>query len=109
MRALSVAADRPYLEVHGILQQLGRQKGKGTPRTLQDRALRRMEVKRQWTEYRPKQANGNRYTLISVARDFPKGRYLVYIRHHVAAMVDGVIYDWSKGRRHRVQKLVKLL
>lgn len=51
-------------------------------------------------------------TAISAERapELQKGRYLLFMRNgsHIAAMVDGTVHDWTKGRRHTIQHIWKV-
>ncbi len=38
-----------------------------------------------------------------------KGRFLVHVRGHVLAFDDGVVKDWSEGRRHRIKDVWKIV
>lgn len=47
-------------------------------------------------------------TISTIGRRYPRGVFLVFVRGHVAAMIDGEVLDWTAGRRHRVIKLVRI-
>lgn len=52
---------------------------------------------------------GSGLTGCTVAQYLPRrGRYLVQYRGHLAAVVNGELLDWTKGRRHRVIRLWKV-
>jgi hypothetical protein len=57
---------------------------------------------------RPKQANGSKYTPKTLAKAYPKGKYLAFSRGHVFALTDGKIYDWHEGRRYHIIKVHQL-
>jgi hypothetical protein len=46
-------------------------------------------------------------TLAQVRRDFPTGRFIVGIRGHVFAMIDGRVLDYT-GNRARVKSITLL-
>ena len=39
---------------------------------------------------------------VSRLQNSMSGRFLLFMRGHVAAYVDGAVQDWTAGRRHRV-------
>lgn len=49
-----------------------------------------------------------RYSAKTIGRVYPKGKYLVFFYGHVAAMVDGIIEDYTEGRRHIVKSIYKV-
>ena len=51
---------------------------------------------------------GRGFSLKTVAKRYPKGRYLVFIRGHVAALRNGKLDDWSDGRSHKVLAVFKI-
>lgn len=44
----------------------------------------------------------------TMPKKLPKGDYLIYVRGHVLAMVDGKINDWSEDRALRVKSVYKV-
>jgi hypothetical protein len=50
-------------------------------------------------------------TMRSVERDrkLQAGAYIVRVRGHVAALVDGKVIDWSEGRLHRIVKIWRVV
>jgi hypothetical protein len=53
-----------------------------------------------------RQRNGSRFTMKTIGKQYPRGRYIVTCDGHVAALVDGQIMDWTAGRRHRVISII---
>ena len=48
-------------------------------------------------------------TCRTLEKNLPKkGRYLITVRGHVLAAVDGKVHDWSSGRLHRINKVYKI-
>jgi hypothetical protein len=39
---------------------------------------------------------------VTIGKALPKGKYVLLFRGHAAALVDGVIEDWTAGRRKRI-------
>lgn len=51
----------------------------------------------------------NAKTIGKVTQHLPqKGTYLVHTTSHVATVRDGVLEDWSEGRRHRIKQVFKV-
>jgi hypothetical protein len=48
-------------------------------------------------------------TVVTAARVLRRGKYLVRIRRHVLAIVDGQVHDWTDGRQHRVQQVFEII
>ncbi len=42
-------------------------------------------------------------TIASAPREFPGGAWILFVRGHFAAIVDGNVIDWSEGRRFRIK------
>jgi len=57
---------------------------------------------------RPKQSNGSKYTPKTLAKAYPKGRYLAFSRDHVFALIDGKVQDWHEGRRYHIINVYQL-
>lgn len=47
-------------------------------------------------------------TMTTVGRRFPTGIFLVFVRGHVAALIDGEVQDWTAGRRHKVIRMERI-
>lgn len=47
-------------------------------------------------------SNRNRITLNQFVKKHPKGKYYVLHRGHAFAVVDGVVYDHTNGKRRQV-------
>lgn len=48
-------------------------------------------------------------TAITAARLGWQGSFVLVFDAHVAAMIDGEVFDWVKGRRHRLQGVYKIV
>jgi len=120
VRALAIAARVPYQAAHSALAAAGRPHRRG-PKAIGQRdktgavrvdcpAIRiaantvGMDIRRlERTEYAAK-------TVATAPRDsrLQEGSYILYVRGHVAALVDGEVIDWTDGRRHRIQEVYEL-
>lgn len=89
VRAISIAASIPYSTVHAVIAAAGRREGHSFP------FVSWMCGQRKLGSYgiRPcKEWIGAKTINQLVAKNLP-GRYIVRIRGHVFAMIDGVIHD----------------
>jgi hypothetical protein len=106
VRALSLAFNRAYPEVHAVCAKVGRKPWKGMYRHQSDAAIAILSGK--------PDAKGTRYvwrrdcpTFAQFARENPVGRFFVIKRDHAVALIDGVYHDMDRsascGARCRVQ------
>lgn len=47
-------------------------------------------------------------TVAALARELPKGAWVVLTKKHALALVDGVVYDWVRSPKLRVRKLYRV-
>lgn len=95
VRAAAVAGNLPYSDVLAAFAKHGRRPRRGTKLYVSIAAMRDL-------------FNAGRVpiapiTLAEFVRRFPKGRYVVHVRSHALAVVDGVIHDWNPAPRRRVR------
>jgi hypothetical protein len=106
VRALSLAFNWPYSDVHTICAAAGRKPRRGMYRHQTDKAIAKLSGN--------PAAMGNdiyprsiRPTFAQFARENPKGRFIVIKRGHAVALIDGVYHDMAHsagcGARCRVQ------
>jgi hypothetical protein len=93
VRALSLAFNREYGEVHGVCAKVGRKPRRGMYRSQTDKAIQILTGNK--TAVLEKYSRGNRCTLKTFARDNPKGNFVVIKRGHAVALIDGVYHDNS--------------
>lgn len=106
VKAIAIAGGFPYLQVHEVLALNGRYRGHGCPRSVWEASMTQLGLT--WTETRPRQPSGSRYTMKTIARAFPRGRHIVQVNGHVAALVDGKVEDWTDGRQYRVHRVLSI-
>jgi hypothetical protein len=102
VKALTAATGLSYDECHHALAKQGRKPRKGCHfHTVGKRAAADLGFLMETMDWRDYSAK----TMISAERDrrLAKGRYVLQVRAHVAALVDGKVIDWSQGRRHRIK------
>jgi len=105
--AVSIAGRVPYNVAHKALKHEGRKDGCGAYMYQTLNALSSMGCKFYEMSH-GKQPNGSRWTATSIGRKFPRGYYLVSMRGHIAAMVNGKVEDWTEGRRNIVLSVFKV-
>ena len=102
VKALTAATGLDYDVCHDALAKLGRRNRRGCNwMTLGPKAAENLGFRMERMDHRDYSAK----TMITVERDraFRNGHYVIQVSHHVAAVIDGKVCDWSQGRRKRVQ------
>jgi hypothetical protein len=121
VRALSLAFDVPYAEMHAFLRKHGRRDRKGTPWEAIDAAVKHYSGGRITGSYfgavydRPHIVGHwsalwfrEQITVASFERLMPKGTYLVNTSGHVLCVRDYKALDFTSGRRHRVKRYLRI-
>lgn len=102
VRAVTAVSNLPYTYVHGVFARNGRKAKQGTPFEITMKVLKELNI---WVEFTRTEAK----TICSLKKKLPKkGRFLVRVRRHILAAVDGEIVDWTEGRRHRIKEFYKV-
>ena len=96
VKAVAVTTQTPYEEVHALFKALGR---RDRGRTM-DWVTVQAVLKLGYTRI-PREVDGK--TIRTAAPKLTNGRYLVFVRGHVLAVVDGKTEDWSDGRLNRIK------
>ena len=105
VKATAMAARMPYNEAHALLEALGRKKRSGFPFGLVAIQLRAIGFR--VTETKPEQKNGSKFTAKTIGAHCKSGYYVAKSRGHVFPVINGQVYDWTFGRKHRVIRLWK--
>jgi len=100
VKAVAIVTGSDYKTAWDMLDLAGREARRGTYIHTTMRALDSMGYKH--VSSLPRQPNGSQYTLKTICKAYPKGKYLVSVRGHIAAMIDGVVIDWAADTRCRV-------
>ena len=100
--SVSIATGTAYDVTEKMFASMGRRFNKGSSIPMITAAVRELTGDNEITSAYVRKPCGGQYTMQTIGLKFPKGKHLVYVNGHVAAMVDGVIHDWTAGRRHRV-------
>lgn len=108
VRALSLAFNRDYMEVHEVCAKVGRKPRRGMYRFQTDAAIQILtgDPGAYGTETRQYRRDPMP-TFAQFARENPVGRFVVIKRGHAVALIDGVYHDMNNsavcGARCRVQ------
>jgi len=114
----SIVTGVDYLTAHAALEQAGRKCKSGAHIYQQLKALQQLGfvAENQSARNFIAQFPGNHKSLRNLtthhparfAKHWPKGSFLLFTRHHVAACVDGVVHDWTNGRSKRITSIYKI-
>jgi len=89
VRALALSTGIPYAKAHDLLKAEGRKDRRGTKTWMTERALKKsgaqVELLSAWVH--------RTATLAEAVRTLRNGRYLIIVRGHALALIDGVIHD----------------
>ena len=103
----AIAANVPYGKAFNLLKSLGRKTGKGVKFSLmQDcvfkdlgyRLVQQGDLMTRWG------------TVSTITKKLPsKGTFIAYVSGHVLTIRDGVVMDWTEGKRHRIKKVYQVV
>ena len=103
VRALSLAFNKPYADVHAVCQRAGRTKGRGMNTPMINKAIAELTDQTDAQLQRQQRAQ----TFTTFARDHKVGNYVVIKRGHAIALIDGVFHDaGSVGEPRAIVKAV---
>lgn len=127
--AVAVATDIDYETVHAMFAKAGRRPRCGTMRWVTDDVLDTMVEKKMiksYTEDEPvrvyrklvntlynyqtgewkktREYREGQFSMKTIADQYPKSQpFIAFVSRHCAAVIDGEVQDWTKGRTHRVK------
>ncbi len=102
VRAVAIITGKSYTEIHQVFARCGRRHRGRTWHHTTTLVLMHLGIKTVPVLFKGK-------TIRTLARELPKGYYLVRIRNHMLAIKDGRVCDWTEGRLHRVKEVYKVL
>ena len=108
VKAATIISGKPYWHIHSLFADRGRKHRHRTPQKI-SREVIEDDLKMETVEIFPRKPCGGRFTPITIGKYYPQGKYFVFTRGHMFALVDGKVIDWTKGRRHRVIKVWKVI
>ena len=101
VRAYMVAACVSYENAYRLFTKHGRGLGKRTRFNTTNAVIR--ETFPQASYFQP------HISLKRFVTHHPKGHYILHNKHHAFALCDGVIHDWNKHPRYKIQVAWKLV
>lgn len=95
VRALAIAADLPYMTAHAFCSAQGRKPGGGMYDAPAIAALEAAGLRQE--------PSPGSITLARFRDQHPRGRYVIFVRGHTLAVVDGHFHDWPslQGKTRR--------
>ena len=99
--AVAVTTGIPYSDITYHLSHMGRRVGKGTPWSTISKYLPRMkfQIMKEYGTWYQRRTNP---TVLQFAKSHPTGKYILIVKGHALAVVDGVIYDTLRTKRARI-------
>ena len=100
--AVATVLNQSFGKARYKMQKAGRVARKGTIADVYHQVIKRSGYELTWVD------GFQGHHVKSMGQKLGKGTYLVQVRGHVLAVVDGVINDWSKDRSLRVRTVYKV-
>lgn len=106
VKAVAMACRVSYTEAHVACESLGRRRHKG----MQNMHVLFVAKKLGFTltPVKLKRKNGSKFTQRTVGVKCKNGYYMAFVRGHVLPVINGEVYDWSKGRCFHVREVWKI-
>lgn len=103
VKAITAVTGVHYVDVHSLLAKHGRPHRKGAQKHTQYRTLKDLGFKMEHIKVKSK-------TVRTLGRELKNqpGNYLVWVKGHVLAVKDGEVLDWTNGRLHRINMVVRI-
>lgn len=96
VRAVTALTGRPRATVYDHFIRGGRRPGRCSEDGLPEKVIRQLGFLLEPWEVKAK-------TIRTLERELPsKGKFLIEVRGHMLAVVDGQTLDWSAGRQHHL-------
>jgi len=108
VKALAIVGNLPYRVAHAALKDAGRKNRRGTLVPQIEEATKTLGLKTLNKVDAPRKVTGAGYTACTIPTLYPTGRHIVYTRGHVFALIEGIVQDWTAGRRHRITGVVTI-
>lgn len=107
VRAIAITTGEGYELAHYALEEQGRRPRSGTSICNMKDACKELGYSMERVE---REAYRDRAkTAITASRLGWRGAFVLSFSEHVAAMVDGEVFDWVNGRRHRLQNIYRIV
>jgi len=111
--ALSIACRVPYNVSAEACGDQGRKKNRGLHtgnilKAAEALGCQLVKVHNKGTSFL-RQKNGSQYTNKTIGKRCKQGYYLVFVKGHVLAVVNGEVEDWSKATNRRVLSAYRVI
>lgn len=107
--SLAIVCRTDYATAHEAMRKAGRKDRRGAFTYQSVNALHSLGFKAEFLDVEAiRRRHGSGITYKTVGKYIPKGYYLVRVKGHIAACVNGVIEDWADGRKHRIKDIIKV-
>jgi hypothetical protein len=105
VRAVAVATDYEYDDVHYAFSICGRVPRRGTRWEITEKVVKLLRHRMIDVTHQFKAR-----TVRTLEREMRHhtGRYIVRVNRHLLPVVDGKVHDWSQGRLHRIIAVYRL-
>lgn len=102
VKALAIAGGIAYTKAHYIMKQAGRRNRRGTHTPNIKKGFELAGFKLEKVKHTGK-------TVTTITQDCAKSkRYVAITRNHILAITNGIVQDWTEGRRHRIETLFEV-
>lgn len=103
VKAVSILCDVPYHVAHRAMKKQGRKDRKGSSYYGIGRAIQSLGFHTALIDVSAK-------TMATISRDpeVQQGYYAVFVKQHIASVVNGKVEDWTQGRRHKIIQVLKV-
>ena len=104
VKAVSIVTDVPYEKVHNLFADIGR---KPNGRVSNEMIIDVLDN----LGYKQEEVRINRMIVSSLSKELKSSsdKYIYYINGHIGAVTNGVVQDWTAGRRFHVKSLHKIV
>ena len=108
VKAVSMAGRVSYKEAHEFCRLQGRRTNRGMfnyqiYNTFVEMGFELQKVENLY------QKNGCRYTPKTIGQRLKTGYYIAYVNGHVLPVINGTVFDWTSGRKHRIYEAFKIV
>lgn len=105
VKAVAAATEVDYFEVRKVMAALGRRSKKATPQVITKKSLRILGF---LLEDVTKRFRSRTVRTLEREMKSERGAFLIWVRGHVLCVRDGTVYDWTRGKCHRVIRVCRL-
>ena len=101
--AIAIACRLSYKAAHDLMAEYGRRPRKGVHNFQILAAAKSLGF--ELTEVKNVDKG---FTACTIGNKCKAGYYMAFVRGHVLGVVNGTVFDWTEGRRHRINLVYKV-